>query len=48
MGIVVWPMQKTAPGALENETTFSTSAPVRRLDVRMENHGRSLGHIDGW
>jgi hypothetical protein len=33
---------------LENEKTFSTSAPVRRLDVRMENHGRSLGRIDGW
>jgi len=41
-------VQKTALGALENEKKFSTSTPVRRLDVRMENHGRSLGRIDGW
>jgi hypothetical protein len=34
--------------ALENEKPFSTSAPVRRLDVRKQHHGRGYGRIDGW
>jgi hypothetical protein len=33
---------------LGKRQAFSISSPVRRLDVRMENHGRIFGRIDGW